>query len=70
MSIYFQDNWAMIYAQNLAVEHNIPLHVCFTLPEKFRAATIRQYGFIIKGLQEMEKVYSTFIPYLIFVVNI
>ncbi|XP_046842987.1 deoxyribodipyrimidine photo-lyase-like isoform X2 [Xenia sp. Carnegie-2017] len=50
-----QDNWAMIYAQNLAVEHNIPLHVCFTLPEKFRAATIRQYGFIIKGLQEMEK---------------
>ncbi|XP_028409958.1 deoxyribodipyrimidine photo-lyase-like [Dendronephthya gigantea] len=50
-----QDNWAMIYAQKIAMEHNMPLHVCFALPEKFREASIRQYGFMLKGLQEVEK---------------
>ena len=46
----------MIYAQKVALEHNVPLHVCFALPEKFREATIRQYGFMLKGLQDVEKV--------------
>lgn len=46
----------MIYAQKVAMEHNLPLHVCFTLPEKFRESAIRQYGFMLKGLQEVQKV--------------
>lgn len=54
----FLDNWAMIYAQKVAMEHSMPLYVCFALPEKFREATIRQYGFMLKGLQEVEKVIS------------
>ena len=55
------DNWAMIYAQKVALEHNMPLYVCFALPEKFREATIRQYGFMLKGLQELQKVNSVFL---------
>ncbi len=54
------DNWAMIYAQKVALEHNMPLYVCFALPEKFREATIRQYGFMLKGLQELQKVNRVF----------
>ena len=46
----------MLYAQKVAVEHNMPLCVCFALPEKFRVAALRQYGFMLKGLQEVEKV--------------
>ena len=46
----------MLYAQKVATEHNMPLCVCFALPEKFREAAIRQYGFMLKGLQEVEKV--------------
>lgn len=46
----------MIYAQKLAIEHGMPLHVCFTLPAAFRFATIRQYGFMLKGLEKLEKV--------------
>ena len=49
----------MIYAQKLALEQNMSLHVCFALPEKFREATIRQYGFMLRGLQDVEKVYFT-----------
>jgi deoxyribodipyrimidine photo-lyase len=50
----------MLYAQKVAIEHKMPLCVCFALPEKFREATIRQYGFMLKGLQEVEKVSITF----------
>jgi deoxyribodipyrimidine photo-lyase len=46
----------MLYAQKVAIEHEMPLCVCFALPEKFREATMRQYGFMLKGLQEVEKV--------------
>lgn len=49
----------MIYAQKLALEQDMSLHVCFALPEKFREATIRQYGFMLRGLQDVEKVYFT-----------
>lgn len=50
-----QDNWAMIYAQQLAMSKNSWLHVCFCLVPKFLEATIRHYDFMLKGLQEVEK---------------
>lgn len=50
-----QDNWAMLYAQRLALKMEVPLHVCFCLVPKFLDATIRHYRFILKGLEEVEK---------------
>ncbi len=49
------DNWALIFSQELAIKNNQPLIVVFNLVNKFLGATIRQYGFMLKGLQEVEK---------------
>lgn len=49
------DNWALLFAQELAIEQKTPLAVIFCLVPRFLNATIRQYGFMIKGLQEVEK---------------
>jgi deoxyribodipyrimidine photo-lyase len=48
------DNWALLYAQQKALEHNTTLIVIFNLVPNFLEAAIRQYGFMIKGLQEVE----------------
>lgn len=49
------DNWALTFAQNLADERNESLAVAFCLAPNFLEATIRQYGFMIKGLTQIEK---------------
>jgi len=49
------DNWALLYSQELAKENNLPLAVVFCLNPNFLEATIRQYDFMIKGLQEVEE---------------
>ncbi|UJZ89069.1 DNA photolyase [Erannis ankeraria nucleopolyhedrovirus] len=46
-----QDNWAMIYAQELANAHNLPLYVIFCLPKRFLNASLRQFHFLIEGLK-------------------
>ena len=48
------DNWALIYAQQLAIEKKLPLVVIFNLVPDFLEATIRQYGFMLRGLQQVE----------------
>lgn len=48
------DNWALVFAQELAIEHKQPLIVIFCLVPRFSEATIRQYGFMLKGLQEVD----------------
>ena len=50
------DNWALIYAQKLALKRSVPLIVCFCLVPKFLDATIRQFGFMLKGLRGVEQV--------------
>ncbi|XP_076331892.1 deoxyribodipyrimidine photo-lyase-like [Tachypleus tridentatus] len=50
-----QDNWALLYAQKVALGVCCPLYVCFCLVPKFLNATIRHYQFVLKGLQEVEK---------------
>jgi deoxyribodipyrimidine photo-lyase len=50
-----QDNWAMLYAQRLALKQQLPLHVAFCLVPTFLAAPIRAYRFMLKGLREVEK---------------
>ncbi|CAF0871498.1 unnamed protein product [Rotaria sordida] len=50
-----QDNWAMLYAQRLALKQQLPLHIVFCLVPTFLAAPIRAYRFMLKGLHEIEK---------------
>ncbi|KAG7269861.1 hypothetical protein CRUP_032819 [Coryphaenoides rupestris] len=51
-----QDNWALIHAQQLAMEEEQPLHVCVCLlvPES-ALSTLRHYSFMLKGLEEVAK---------------
>lgn len=48
-----QDNWALLYAQKLALKNDLPLHIIFCLVPKFLDATIRHYKFLLQGLQEV-----------------
>ncbi|KAK3567812.1 hypothetical protein QTP86_026742 [Hemibagrus guttatus] len=50
-----QDNWALVYAQQLALEEKLPLHVCFCLVPRYLDSTYRQYAFMLRGLQEVAK---------------
>ena len=47
-----EDNWALIHAQELAIKKKKPLHVYFSLNGNFFDANIRQYGFMLRGLEE------------------
>ncbi len=49
------DNWALLYAQEIAIERKLPLTVIFCLLPDFLQATWRQYEFMIKGLEQVEK---------------
>jgi deoxyribodipyrimidine photo-lyase len=49
------DNWALLMAQNIALEHKRPLVVVFCLVADYPGANIRHYGFMLKGLQEVEQ---------------
>jgi deoxyribodipyrimidine photo-lyase len=49
------DNWALLFAQELALELKAPLAVVFCLVPEFLGATIRQYGFMVKGLRGVEE---------------
>ena len=50
-----RDNWALIFAQELALKRQQPMAVVFCLVPKFLGATMRQYGFMLKGLQEVSQ---------------
>lgn len=47
-----RDNWALSAAQELALEREVPLAVAFCLVTDFLGATLRHYGFMIRGLEE------------------
>ncbi len=49
------DNWALLYAQELALASKQPLMAVFCLVPEFLGATLRQYRFMLKGLVEMAK---------------
>ena len=48
-----RDNWALLYAQELALSRGQPLGVVFCLAPAFLGATRRQYAFMLKGLREV-----------------
>jgi deoxyribodipyrimidine photo-lyase len=47
------DNWALLHAQQLALEYKSPLAIVFCLVPEFLGATVRQYEFMLKGLEEV-----------------
>lgn len=49
-----RDNWALILAQQIAIENRIPLGVVFCLVPEFLGATLRHYDFLLQGLEELE----------------
>lgn len=49
-----EDNWALIYSLKIADEHNVPMGIAFCLVPEYLNASLRQYAFMIKGLQELE----------------
>lgn len=53
------DNWALLFAQELATERKKPLVVAFCLVPEFLGATMRQYTFMLKGLEAVCKTLST-----------
>jgi len=48
------DNWALESAQKKALELKRSLAVVFCLVDHFLEATLRQYGFMLQGLEEVE----------------
>jgi len=50
-----QDNWALLYAREIAMARKQPLAVVFTLSPSFSGATIRQYDFMLRGLELLEE---------------
>jgi len=49
-----RDNWALIFAQQLARERKEQLLVLFCLVAEYLGATIRQYDFMLRGLAGVE----------------
>jgi len=50
-----QDNWALIYAQELAFMQKVPLVVIFCLVPIFLEAADRNYAFMLAGLRETSR---------------
>lgn len=48
------DNWALLYAQELALASKVPLVVSFCLAPKYLNALPSQYSFMLSGLQQLE----------------
>lgn len=51
--VRIQDNWALLYAQKLALKNQVPLHICFCYVTKFLDAPLRHYKFLLGGLSEV-----------------
>lgn len=51
-----KDNWALLYAAERARARNVPLLVLFALSNGFPEATMRSYGFLLKGLEELASI--------------
>ncbi|MBN1880742.1 MAG: deoxyribodipyrimidine photo-lyase [Deltaproteobacteria bacterium] len=46
------DNWALLFAQNIALERREGVCVLFVLADAFLGAALRQYRFMLSGLSE------------------
>ncbi|QRI42925.1 putative photolyase [Cheloniid poxvirus 1] len=48
-----QDNWALIYAQRIALHLKIPFRICFCVVPGFQTNTSRHFSFLLGGLKEI-----------------
>jgi len=46
------DNWALLFAQELAIKNSQLIAVTFCLVDDFLGAALRQYSFMLEGLQQ------------------
>lgn len=61
-----QDNWALLFAQQLALERKVPLVIVFCLVHGYLGATLRQYDFMLRGLEEVAaECQSLAIPFVV-----
>jgi len=64
------DNWALLFTQQLALEKKRSLVVVCSLVPKFLEASFRQYDFMLKGLMEVEQELRKFnIPFFLLTGN-
>ncbi len=47
-----RDNFGLLHAQAVALRHEAPLIVVYCLVPQFLEATIRQFGFLLRGLEQ------------------
>jgi len=47
-----ESNWALIYAREQALQRKVPVAVVFCLSPSFIGATLRQYDFLLRGLEQ------------------
>jgi deoxyribodipyrimidine photo-lyase len=60
------DNWALLYAEELAKKRNLPTAVVFCLAPEFLGAASQQYSFMLAGLKEVEQNLASFnIPFFL-----
>lgn len=58
------DNWALVFAQDTAIRHAVPLVVVFSIAGTFLGASRRQYGFMLRGLKQVaERLKGLSIPF-------
>ncbi|MCU0578101.1 MAG: deoxyribodipyrimidine photo-lyase [Desulfobacterota bacterium] len=50
-----RDNWALLFAQERALQTKAPLQVVFCLVPEFLQANRRHYAFMLQGLREVER---------------
>ncbi|KMT12250.1 hypothetical protein BVRB_5g101950 [Beta vulgaris subsp. vulgaris] len=63
-----RDNWALIHAVDEANKRNAPIAVAFNLFESFKGANARHYGFMLRGLKNLQaSLYNSLnIPFFLF----
>lgn len=61
-----EDNWALLYAQDMAKENRVPLYAVFCLTSSFNNAPLRHYAFMLAGLRKVENVLQRYnIPFVL-----
>ncbi len=50
-----EDNWALLYAQDIALTYKCKLYVFFNIVKSYLDADSRHYNFMLDGLKEVEK---------------
>ncbi|TVR70615.1 MAG: deoxyribodipyrimidine photolyase [Marinilabiliales bacterium] len=61
------DNWALLYAARLAADTGAPPLVAFAVSNSYPGANARHYGFMLRGLADVEKkLTAAGIPFILF----